>query len=172
MPTAKQTLGNFGEYAVSKHCSCPKCKRSSTLKRLPSNFKCADIICDFCGYLAQVKTSSSKNINDIPRKIPGAAWQPHLDRMEAGIYLPLFLVLVEPSSSFAIYYLAADLQKQDMYLVRKPLSTSARRAGWQGFYYDFSICEGAMVKLYEESRSSHLNSMPASSTKCTLVPAK
>ena len=32
-----------------KSCSCPRCKRSDTLVRLPPNFKCADIICDFCG---------------------------------------------------------------------------------------------------------------------------
>jgi len=29
-----------------------RCKREGTLRRLPANFKCADIICDFCGYRA------------------------------------------------------------------------------------------------------------------------
>ena len=55
MTTAKQKLGDFGEDFIRKNFDCPKCKRKKTLKRLPPNFKCADIICDFCGYLAQVK---------------------------------------------------------------------------------------------------------------------
>jgi hypothetical protein len=34
----------------------------------------------------------------------------------------------------AIWYLAADLQTLEMFAPRKPLSRSAKRAGWQGFY--------------------------------------
>src|SRR5688500_9970616 len=61
MATARQVLGRFGETIVAKECACPKCKRSQTLKRLPNNFKCADLICDFCGYLAQVKAATVRN---------------------------------------------------------------------------------------------------------------
>jgi type II restriction enzyme len=60
MPTKRQILGRFGEMCVAKDCRCPKCKRNRTLKRLPNNFKCADVICDFCGYLAQVKAVTVK----------------------------------------------------------------------------------------------------------------
>ncbi len=74
MSAEKQILGKAGELIVIKNCSCPKCKKRNTLKRLPTNFKCADIICDFCGYLAQVKTSTSKDIDLLPSKIMGAAW--------------------------------------------------------------------------------------------------
>jgi hypothetical protein len=56
MATDRQALGTFGEERVTRDCSCPKCKRSKTVVRLPQNFKCADVICDFCGYLAQVKS--------------------------------------------------------------------------------------------------------------------
>jgi len=47
MPTTKQILGAWGERLITKKYACPRCKRFSTLKRLPTNFKCADIICDF-----------------------------------------------------------------------------------------------------------------------------
>src|SRR5271165_6342847 len=47
-------MDSWGE-CVTRECRCPRCKRSRTLVRLPANFKCADVICDFCGYLAQVK---------------------------------------------------------------------------------------------------------------------
>jgi hypothetical protein len=53
MVTTKQELGALGEQQVVRHCACPRCKRERTLKTLPPNFKCADVICDFCGYLGQ-----------------------------------------------------------------------------------------------------------------------
>ena len=58
--TNKQLLGERGEILVTKKCPCPKCKSEKSLKRLPANFKCADIVCDFCGYLAQVKSKNVK----------------------------------------------------------------------------------------------------------------
>lgn len=93
MATLRQQLGEFGEVLVCKSCNCPKCKRGGTFKRLPPNFKCADIICDFCGYVAQIKTATVQDINKIPKKILGAAWKPQLERMQSSIYIPLYLVL-------------------------------------------------------------------------------
>src|SRR5258706_12707843 len=107
MPTIRQELGLLGELKVVRTCTCPKCKRRGTLVRLPANFKCADIICDFCGYLAQVKASTVKDIGTIPKRVLGAAWGPQKERMDAAIYFPLFLVLVSKASkSSAIYYLS------------------------------------------------------------------
>jgi type II restriction enzyme len=146
--TPKQKLGLFGEALVAKHCRCARCKRRGSLKRLPTNFKCADLICDFCGYLAQVKASTCLDVAVLPKTLLGAAWSVQKDRMDAGIYFPLFIVLVQPGKAFAIYYLSADLQTPDMFLPRKPLSLNARRAGWQGFMYDFQELEpGAIVRL-------------------------
>ncbi|MCB1467117.1 MAG: hypothetical protein KDK08_08230, partial [Rhizobiaceae bacterium] len=86
MATKRQELGRFGEQCVVRQCSCPKCKRPKTLVRLPPNFKCADIICDFCGFLAQVKTTATKQIDKLPKHILGAAWGPQRDRMQSSIY--------------------------------------------------------------------------------------
>ncbi len=147
MATDKQKLGEFGEKVVAKQCSCPKCKKDRTLKLLLPNFKCADVVCDFCGYLGQVKAKNVKDINSVPSQILGAAWGPQKDRMEAGIYFPLFLVLVN-GKNHSIFYLSADLQEPNMFVPRKPLSPNAKRAGWQGFYYDMTkIPEGAVVRL-------------------------
>nr|WP_024816305.1 DpnI domain-containing protein [Methylopila sp. 73B] len=148
MATARQNLGAFGEERVVKQCSCPRCKRMRTLVRLPTNFKCADVICDFCGYLAQVKAATVKDISVVPAQVMGAAWGPQRERMEAAIYFPLFLVLatVEPVTH-AIYYLSADLQAPAMFKPRNPLSTTARRAGWTGFHYDLRAVRAAFVRL-------------------------
>lgn len=147
MPTNKQKLGDFGEQIIAKTITCPKCKKEKTLKTLPTNFKCADIVCDFCGYLAQVKSKNVKDINIIPKSILGAAWSPQKKRMDAGIYFPLFLVLVH-ENKHAIYYLSADLQNSKMFIPRKPLSKDAKRAGWQGYHIDLRVIpDGAIVRL-------------------------
>jgi hypothetical protein len=146
MPTIRQALGAFGEERVTKDCTCPRCKRSRTLVRLPNNFKCADVICDFCGYLAQVKTSTARDVATVPKQVLGAAWGPQKARMDASIYFPLFLVLVN-GKDYSIFFLSADLQQPAMFKPRSPLSAEARRAGWQGFIYDLVAVRSRFVRI-------------------------
>jgi hypothetical protein len=137
MATPRQELGNRGERLVARLCSCPRCKRLGTLRQLRANFKCADIICDFCGFLAQVKTSTRSDVESLPNTVLGAAWGPMRERLDAGLYFPLFLVLVAPNGrDRSIWYLSADHQEEKMFVPRKPLSSGAKRAGWQGFKYE------------------------------------
>ena len=145
MSTDKQKLGNWGEKLVARKCSCPKCKKERTLKTLPLNFKCADIVCDFCGYLAQVKSRTVKDVDTLPSHIPGAAWGPQKERMDAGIYFPLYIVLKAERKS-AVYYLPVDYQDEEIFVKRKPLSEDAKRAGWQGFNYNLSILEKGIIR--------------------------
>jgi type II restriction enzyme len=148
MPTKRQALGEFGEKWIVRECDCPRCKRQRTFVRLPTNFKCANVICDFCGYVAQVKTATVADTGEIPKIAPGAAWEPHKERMEAGIYFPLFLVLVTPNlKEVGVYYLPSDLQRPDFFVPRSPLTESAQRAGWQGFSYDLKAARKYLVRL-------------------------
>ena len=143
--TNKQLLGERGEILVIKKCPCPKCKSKKSLKRLSANFKCADIVCDFCGYLAQVKSKNVKDINKLPNQILGAAWSVQKERMDSGIYFPLYIVLVN-EKKYSIYYLPVDYQDKEIFVKRKPLSKNAKRAGWQGFYYDLSKIDKNTIK--------------------------
>ena len=146
MRTNKQLLGDFGENLIIKKFNCPKCKRIKSLKKLPQNFKCADIICDFCGYLAQVKTKTVSDIDKFPSKVLGAAWGPQKERMDAGIYFPLFVVL-KNGRNHSVFYLSSDLQTEEMFIKRKPLSKNAKRAGWQGFYFDGELMKKFISRL-------------------------
>ena len=148
METSRQKLARFGERSVCLRVGCPRCKRRKTLRRLPPNFKCADVICDFCGYLAQVKTVTTNQTDIVPDRVLGAAWGVQRERMNSGIYYPLFLVLVRTSRSLACHYLAADLQSPDIFSPRNPLSFTARRAGWQGFTYVLKHKKHAFVRLF------------------------
>ena len=146
--TNKQKLGEKGELLVARKCLCPRCKRQQTFRRLPSNFKCADVICDFCGYLAQVKTHTTPTIDKLPTKLLGAAWRVQRDRMRAGIYFPLFIVQIDRRGRSSIFYLSAALQTPAMFVARKPLSSKARRAGWTGFVYDLErASKNSIVKI-------------------------
>ena len=148
MPTSRQTLGIFGETMVAKSCQCPRCKGSDTLKRLPQNFKCADLICDFCGFLGQVKASTARDLTILPKRLLGAAWSPQKARMDAAIYFPLFLVLVTADhKKYAIYYLSSDLQTRELFSPREPLGENAKRAGWRGFIYKLHIVQDRFVRL-------------------------
>lgn len=148
MLTENQKLGREGELLVVKICSCPRCKRQKTLKRLPKNFKCADIICDFCGFLAQVKATGKINSELIPNRVVGAAWKVQKERMDSGIFIPLYIVAFKKDKRYAIYYLSADLQTPEMFVPRKPLSQTAKRAGWQSFYYDLRNIKNSVVRLW------------------------
>lgn len=147
MATDKQLLGNRGEQLVVKLGSCPKCKRKKTFKALPANFKCADVICDFCGYQAQVKATTVADPAKLPATIPGAAWGPQKERMDAGIFFPLYIVAEAKNGPSAVYFLPADFQTFEMFKPRKPLSETARRAGWQGFVIDLRLALSAPVRL-------------------------
>ena len=149
MPTKHQEKGDFGEKQVTRNCNCPRCKRPKTLVRLPRNFKCADVICDFCGFLGQVKTTDVRDINKVPNQILGAAWGPQDKRMAVGIYFPLFLVLKnKETGQYAIHYLASDLQTPEMFVRRKKLKETARRAGWEGFYYNLKNVQSRFVCIF------------------------
>ncbi|GAA4748650.1 hypothetical protein GCM10023264_13480 [Sphingomonas daechungensis] len=146
--TDKQDLGELGEKLVAATCDCPQCKRTKTLKRLPTNFRCADLICDFCGYLAQVKATRVDDVDRKPDTILGAAWAPQKERMDSGIYFPLFIVAVgKTDKRKAIYYLSADLQDASIFDARNPLSATARRAGWQGFLYRLTHVADRLVRI-------------------------
>lgn len=148
MATDKQQLGAFGEVLVTRRCACPKCKRRKTLRRLPTNFKCADLVCDFCGFLAQVKSKSVTDVSRLPATLLGGAWSVQRERMDAGIYFPLFIVLVASPRRSAVYYLSADLQTRQMFVARRPLAKAARRAGWQGYYVDLThMADRCIVRL-------------------------
>jgi hypothetical protein len=147
MATHKQELGLWGEKLVARTFACPRCKSYHSLKRLPNNFKCADVICDFCGYLAQVKTATVRDVSRVPKTILGAAWSPLRKRMAAGIYFPIFIVL-RAKRKKAVYYLPVEFQHPRMFRRPKQSADSSRRAGWQGFTYDIgSRPMGAVVRV-------------------------
>jgi hypothetical protein len=139
--TAHQRLGDKGEAAVAKHVPCPRCNKPRHLARLQRNFQCADLICKFCGYLAQVKAVTLAG-EDLPDRILGAAWGPQHEQIIAGIYHGLFLVGFSKAGRLVrIDYIPAHILETtpEIFEPRKPLGPTAKRAGWQGFIYNLAM---------------------------------
>lgn len=100
------------------------------------NFPCADLICKFCGHLAQVKAVTLREgQTTLPTRILGAAWNPVREQMEAGIFHDLYLVGFSPRGKLVrIERVSAETlhASPDVLRPREPLKATARRAGWQG----------------------------------------
>jgi hypothetical protein len=72
---------------------------------------------------------------------------PQRERMDAGAYFSLYVVLVNDSGRVEIYFLPRDLQTRDTFVARKPLNLTARRAGWQGFIIRMDNALSPAVRL-------------------------
>ena len=108
---------------------------------LPTNFQCADLICKFCGFLAQVKATTTVQRDRLPGRILGGAWRPQHEQIVAGIFQPLFIAGFSSSGRLeSIHYIPAHVLQSapQVFQPRAPLSPTARRAGWTGFIYDIT----------------------------------
>jgi hypothetical protein len=119
---ALETWASFNLY-------CLNCDRDE-LEKLPDNTPVADFECYLCKSRYQLKGKNGR----LGKKIPGAAYQPTIDAIRAGV-MPEY-ILVEFDIRFAtvvfVDALPGRLITEDRIEARKRLSVTARRAGWQG----------------------------------------
>src|SRR5580704_10020147 len=119
---ALETWASFNLY-------CLNCERDE-LDQLPDNTPVSDFECYLCKSRYQLKGKNGR----LGKKIPGAAYRPTIDAIRAGA-MPEY-VLVEFDTRFAtVVFVDAfpgRLITEERVEPRKPLSASARRAGWQG----------------------------------------
>jgi len=141
--TLNQKIGIIAEKAVRQHCKCPKCKkRSARLKPLPNNFKCVDVVCDFCGYLAQVKGTRTNTHREITL-VRAGGWKVLKERLDAGIYFPVFIVKVQGETPTGIYYVPADFLRREVFVghgkprVIKAEQPAGKPRKYSMFNYDF-----------------------------------
>lgn len=149
--TSRQALGTRGEDAVCKLITCPRCNRERQFRKLPTNFECADVICKFCGYLAQVKaTRLPDGSTDLPRRFMSAAWKPQHERIIAGIFHGLYLVSYKQDEKtlVRIDFVPPHVLEAapEVFEPRKPLSANAKRAGWTGYSLNIDALPSVGIK--------------------------
>lgn len=153
-----QKMGQRGEDLVAKHVQCPRC--GGKLRRLKANFQCIDVICEVCTYVAQVKAVNPRGAK-LPRQLLGAAWGQQKKRMDLDIYPPLYIAVFHQNRLQKIYLVPSEIQKRykdQIFIPRNPLKETARRAGWQGFYYKFNILPTNSVLLIWSNNNPISNS--------------
>jgi type II restriction enzyme len=123
------------------------------------NFECADLICKFCGFLAQVKaTRLPVGTEDLPEKIPSGAWAPQHARILAGIYHGLYVAGFKRNGRTLVridyvppHVLEATPQAFEP---RRPLSATAKRAGWRGYTLNLGKLPAVgMQRIFPEETS-------------------
>jgi type II restriction enzyme len=112
---------------------------------------CADVICKFCGFLAQVKATTNTP-DKRPTRILGGSWAPQHEQILADIFQSLFVVTLDHDGlPHAIYYVPSHILRAhpSVYKPRNPLPPTARRPNFRGFVYDLTqLPEVGITQVY------------------------
>lgn len=79
--------------------------------------------------------------DELPDRIPGAAWGPQHDQMIAGIFHGLYIAgFTGRKRLVRIDYVPAHVLQAspEVFEPKAPLGPTAKRAGWQGFTYNLA----------------------------------
>jgi hypothetical protein len=125
---ALETWASFNLY-------CLDCA-SDALDPLPNNTPVADFKCFLCERFYQLKAKDGR----FSLRITGAAYQPTIDSIRRGAMPEHIFVEFDKRCNTVVFVdaIPGRLITEDRVLPRKPLSETARRAGWQGCNIDIS----------------------------------
>ena len=119
---ALETWASFNLY-------CLDCE-SDALDRLPNNTPVADFKCYVCDRFYQLKAKDGR----FGLRITGAAYQPTIECIRRGEMPEHIFVEFDKRFNTVVFVdaIPGRLITEDRIVPRKPLSQTARRAGWQG----------------------------------------
>jgi type II restriction enzyme len=119
---ALETWASFNLY-------CLDCE-SDALDRLPNNTPVADFKCYVCDRSYQLKAQDGR----FGVRIPGVAINPRFDYIRRGEMPEHILVEFDKQLNTVVFVdaIPGRLIPEDRVVPQKPLSQTARRAGWQG----------------------------------------
>jgi type II restriction enzyme len=137
-PDRSQT-GRLGEEAVVRHVACPQCGKRKLTRLVEPGFPCVDIICKFCGFLAQVK-STTATLSDRPTRALGANWAPQKEQILRDIFHALYVVSIVEGEAERIWYIPAHMLRVNP-AAFKPGSVTrdGRNRRRQTFSYDLGV---------------------------------
>ena len=150
-----QKIRVMSEYWVEKNMFCPCCG-ASHIFALKNNEPVADMKCNNCGEIFELKSKKG----NIGKKINDGAYSTMLERITSITNPGLFVL------QYSLDYIVTDLILVPKFFFvpqiiekRKPLASSARRAGWTGcnILYSkipqqgkISIMENGIIKSISE----------------------
>jgi type II restriction enzyme len=130
-------VGEACEYYIKNNINCVRCNNIN-YEKCKTNEQSIDLICKSCDQNIQIKAKSTtqtqvnniKNTNSF--KTIGGEYSTTLKNVDKRI--DYFIILYEKQSYriINILYIKNENINSDCILPRKPLSITAKRAGWQG----------------------------------------
>ncbi len=142
--SASQRARVMSEPWVKQHIPCPLCQGSFT--EFLANQVSVDLFCNQCDEVFQLKAVQKK----LPKRLTGANYPKTKQTFEEGAHPHLLLLVYDPKTweVLHLYFIHRKYLTIEILIPRKKLEPPARRAGWQGCYWDFrSVPEINWIKL-------------------------
>jgi type II restriction enzyme len=130
-------IGEACEYYVQNNIQCSRCNNNN-FEKCKTNEKSKDLVCLSCNQKYQIKAKSAthKQVDNIrckqQLKTIGGDYSTTLRNVSDHID---YLIVLYEKKSYAILdilYIKSENVNSDCIIPRKPLSSNAKRAGWQG----------------------------------------
>lgn len=141
-----KVIGDAGEKEVVEKVPCPNCGKR--LMQLPPNYPLFDLQCTGCSFRAQVKSNSSKPVDEIF----GAGWDIMGKVLKSGFMIPPLF------ANFKYKVKGVDRQIIIFYpfipkssLKKRQLSATARRANYKMFNYT-GLSKLPMFVVYDSTQ--------------------
>ena len=130
-------VGEACEYYIKNNVNCVRCF-SNNFEKCKTNEKSKDLICINCQQKFQIKAKSAtqKQVNNIKNKNTfktiGGEYLTTLKNIDEQIDYLIILYEKHSYKIINILYIKNENITSDCILPRKPLSITAKRAGWTG----------------------------------------
>lgn len=148
--SASQIARVLTENWLGTHVYCPSCG-CKPIHKAANNRPVQDFLCIQCGEQFELKSKNGKSVGST---INGGAYQAMIERIHADDN-PNFFFLSYRKADYAVqqlmlvpkHFITANMIKQ-----RKPLSATAKRAGWVGCTIDIStLPESGKILLVDQA---------------------
>jgi type II restriction enzyme len=130
-------IGEACEYYIKNNVKCIRCNNNN-FSKYKTNEASKDLICINCSQKFQVKAKSAtqKQVNNIKNtdifKTIGGEYSTTVKNINEQIDYLIILYEKQSYKIINILYIKYENINQTCIIPRKPLSTTAKRAGWQG----------------------------------------
>jgi type II restriction enzyme len=129
---------------------CPLCQKTSLVK-YKTNQKSKDVLCEKCGCQIQIKATKHTKKAQTSIKLLGAEYRTTLSSVKENNVHYLVLLYSTNGGKYTIHDICLihhDDINESCIIPRKPLSSAAKRAGWQGCMLVFSKFDSVSVDDY------------------------
>lgn len=130
-------VGEACEYYVKNEVKCFRCK-SNNFEKCKTNEKSKDLICITCNQMYQIKAKciTCKQVDNIKCKgkfnTIGGEYSTTLNNINEKIDYIIILYEKLSYKILSMLYITNENISSKCIIPRKPLSSTAKRAGWQG----------------------------------------